>query len=46
MYSLEDRVLAFSIVVKGCKPEKLAVIIASQAGNTSAVMTEWSVSRR
>lgn len=46
MYSLEDRVLAFSVVVKGCKPEKLAVVVARQAGDTSAVMTEWSVSRR
>lgn len=46
MFSFEDRVLAFSIVVKGCKPEKLAVVIASQAGNTSAVIIEWCVSGR
>lgn len=46
MYSFEDRVLAFSIAVKECKPEKLAVVVASQAGNTSAGMTEWCLSGR
>lgn len=43
--SFEDRVLAFSIAVKGYnKPEKLAVVFARQAGSTSAVMIEWCVS--